>query len=67
MPLRLPKLFEYKLYHLNLDRFVEKVLQAFHQKRQVGDDNFTIWIMIWILCWKVHSMIYSPRHQASEP
>ena len=58
------KLFEYKLYHLNLDRFVEKVNTSFRKNGGVGDVFYYMnYDMNSLL--KVHSMIYSPEHQAS--
>jgi len=58
------KLFEYKLYHLNLDRFVEKVNKSFRKNGGVGDVFYYMnYDMNSLL--KVHSMIYSPEHQAS--
>ena len=54
------KLFEYKLYHLNLDRFVEKVNKSFRKNGGVGDVFYYMNSLL-----KVHSIIYSPEHQAS--
>lgn len=58
------KLFEYKLYHLNLDCFVEKVNKSFRKNGGVGDVFFFMNYDMNALL-KVRSMIYSQEHQVS--